>query len=119
MSKIIEPKRWENFLEEFSERNRDRRARFQVFTHGEANEEEQEAHLENILLDKKGNETKVAVTRIDKSDEEDKRMTDTINNVHGISVQYETDRSENLLEFTDDRGNLTILRFESKLDGAS
>jgi hypothetical protein len=117
--KIIIPDEWENFLQEFSERNRARRARFQIFVNGEMNEEEQEAHLENITLEKRNGENQVNVVRIDKADEKNEKMTDTIKNVHGIVVQYETDGSENVLELRDDRGKLTSLRFESELDGAS
>ncbi|MBA3633652.1 MAG: hypothetical protein H0W58_12735 [Acidobacteria bacterium] len=117
--KIIIPDEWENFLQEFSERNRARRARFQIFVNGEMNEEEQEAHLENITLEKRNGENQVNVVRIDKADEKNEKMTDTIKNVHGIVVQYETDGSENVLELGDDKGKLTSLRFESELDGAS
>lgn len=117
--KIIIPDKWENFLKEFSKRNRERRARFQIFTNGEMNEEEQEAHLENVSLEKRNGENQIDVVRIDKADEKNEKMTDTIKNVHGIVVQYETDGSENVLELRDDRGKLTSLRFESKLDGVS
>ncbi|MBA2495140.1 MAG: hypothetical protein H0V31_10660 [Acidobacteria bacterium] len=117
--KIIIPDEWENFLKEFSKRNRERRARFQIFTNGEMNEEEQEAHLENVSLEKRNGENQIDVVRIDKADEKNEKMTDTIKNVHGIVVQYETDGSENVLELRDDRGKLTSLRFESKLDGVS
>ncbi|CAN5472480.1 hypothetical protein BH18ACI1_BH18ACI1_06540 [soil metagenome] len=117
--KIIIPDKWENFLKEFSERNRERRARFQIFINGEMNEEEQEAHLENVSLEKRNGENQIDVVRIDKADEKNEKMTDTIKNVHGIVVQYETDGSENVLELRDDRGKLTSLRFESKLDGVS
>ncbi len=117
--KIIIPDKWGNFLKEFSKRNRERRARFQIFINGEMNEEEQEAHLENVSLEKRNGENQIDVVRIDKADEKNEKMTDTIKNVHGIVVQYETDGSENVLELRDDRGKLTSLRFESKLDGVS
>ncbi len=117
--KIIIPDKWGNFLKEFSKRNRERRARFQIFINGEMNEEEQEAHLENVSLEKRNGENQIDVVRIDKADEKNEKMTDTIKNVHGIVVQYETDGSENVLELRDDRGKLTSLRFESELDGVS
>ena len=118
--KMIEPNNWENFLAEFTKRNRDRRARFNLFyTTGETREEAEEAHLESVSLNKDGGQTQVVVTRIDRSEEEEKTMTDTLENVRGIAVQYETDGSENFLEITDTKNTLISLRFESKLDGAS
>jgi len=118
--KMIEPNNWENFLAEFTKRNRDRRARFNLFyTTGETQEEAEEAHLESVSLNKDGGQTQVVVTRIDRSEEEEKTMTDTLENVRGIAVQYETDGSENFLEITDTKNTLISLRFESKLDGAS
>lgn len=119
MSKIIEPNDWQKFTEEFSARNKNRRARFQIFTNGEANEEEQEARLEKISLKKQKDETQIVVTRIDRSEGKDEKMVDALEDVHGLAVQYETDGSENILEIMNKRGDLTLLRFESKLDGAS
>ncbi|MBA2606735.1 MAG: hypothetical protein M3521_04395 [Acidobacteriota bacterium] len=120
MSKAIEPKNWAEFLKEFSLRNKDRRARFNVFYRsGETVEEAEEGHLEDVSLNKNGNETQVIVKRVDRSDENGETMTDTIGNVRGIAVQYETDGSENILEITDGKNTLLSLRFESKLDGAS
>lgn len=118
--KIISPNEWEKFLAEFSQRNRERRARFNVFfSSGETVEEAEEGHLENVSLDKSGNRTRVTITRADRSEEAEKPMTDTIENVRGVGVQYEVDGSENILEITDDKNTLLSLRFESKLDGDS
>jgi hypothetical protein len=120
MSKAIEPGNWEEFLKEFSRRNQDRRARFNVFFRsGETVEEAEEGHLKNVLLNRNGNETQVVVERVDRSNQDEESMTDTIDNVRGIAVQYEEDNSENILELTDDKNTLISLRFESKLDGAS
>ncbi|MGI8789084.1 MAG: hypothetical protein ACR2HG_15190 [Pyrinomonadaceae bacterium] len=119
MSKIIEPNNWQNFLKEFSGRNKNRRARFQIFTNGEANEEEQEARLQKVSLKKLKDGTQVVVTRVDKSEDKNERMVDTLADVHGLAVQYEKDGSENILEITNKRGDLTLLRFESMLDGVS
>ncbi len=119
MSKAIKPNNWENFLKEFSARNHNRRARFELFNIGERSEETQESHLENISLKKTGNQAQLIVTRIDKSGKENQTMTDTFDNVHGLAVQLESDGSENVLEVSDNKGNLAMLRFESKIDGAS
>lgn len=117
---MIEPKNWAKFLEEFSARNKDRRARFNIFySSGETVEEAVEGHLEDISLNKDGNETQVIVKRIDQSVENGETMIDTIENVRGVAVQYETDGSENILEITDGKNTLLSLRFESQLDGAS
>jgi len=119
MSKAIKPINWENFLKEFSARNHNRRARFELFNIGERSEETQESHLENISLRKFGNQTQLIVTRIDKSGKEEAKIVDTLENVHGLGVQLESDGSENVLEVADNKGNLAMLRFESKIDGAS
>jgi hypothetical protein len=120
MSKLIEPKNWEKFLEEFSARNKNRRARFNIFfSSGETVEEAEEGHLEKISLSKNGDKTQVIISRADRTKEEEETMTDTIENVRGVAVQYETDGSENILEITDEKNTLLSLRFESKLDGAS
>jgi len=118
--KIIEPGNWKKFVDEFSTRNRERRARFNIFfSSGETVEEAEEGHLESISLNKNGDKTQVVVKRSDRSREDEEPMIDTIENVRGIAVQYETDGSENFLEITDEKNTLLSLRFESKLDGAS
>ncbi len=120
MSKLIEPKNWEKFLEEFSARNKNRRARFNIFfSSGETVEEAEEGHLEKISLSKNGDKTQVVISRADRTKEEEETMTDTIENVRGVAVQYETDGSENILEITDEKNTLLSLRLESKLDGNS
>lgn len=120
MSKIIEPDNWEDFLREFSERNHQRRARFNVFfSSGETVEEAEEGHLKNVSISKNEDKTKVVVSRLDRTGEDEETMTDTIENVRGIAVQYETDGSENVLEITDEKNTLLSLRLESKLDGNS
>lgn len=117
---MIEPNNWEDFLKEFVERNQNRRARFNVFFRsGETVEEAEEGHLKSILLNKDGDNTQIIIERIDRSNAEDQPMTDTIDNVRGVAVQYEKDNSENILELTDDKNTLISLRFESKLDGVS
>ena|SRR5690606_32285761 len=114
--KMIEPANWSRYLDEFSARNRGRRARFELFRRdGEIAEEEQEGSFDSISLDG----TAVVVVRIDKSKREDAEMKDRIPNVHGISVQLDSDGSDNTVEFTNERGDLTILHFESEVDGDS
>ncbi|MGI8495124.1 MAG: hypothetical protein ACR2L1_07405 [Pyrinomonadaceae bacterium] len=120
MSKMIEPNNWEEFLKEFVGRNQNRRARFNVFFRsGETVEEAEEGHLKEITLNKNGNQTQIVIGRIDRSNAEEQIMTDTIDNVRGIAVQYESDNSENILELTDDKNTLISLRFESRIDGVS
>lgn len=119
MSKAIESQNWEKFLEEFSERNRDRRARFHIFRNGEMNEEEQEGHFQTAAVETHGDGANVVVTRAYEDGGEQKTMTDTIENVRGIAVQYENDESENILELTNEKNQLFSLRFESKVDGVS
>ena len=120
MSKFIEPDNWEEFLNEFSARNKKRRARFNVFfSSGETVEEVEEGHLEKVSLAKSDGKKSVVVSRADRSGETEETMTDTIENVRGVAVQYETDGSENVLEITDEKNTLFSLRLESKLDGNS
>ncbi len=118
--KAIAPDKWKDFLKEFSERNRNRRARFDVFfASGETAEEGEEGHLESVSLNKNGNNTQVIVKRADQTEGKNETMTDAIDNVRGVVVQYETDGSENALEITDAKNTLMSLRLESKLDGNS
>ena len=114
--KQIEPNDWKTFLEEFSERNNNRRARFDVYRRdGNAEEERAESHFEDASL--KGNE--VVIVRIDRSKSDTEKTHETITNVIGIAVQYDTDGSEDALQITDKENELISLRFESKVDGAS
>jgi hypothetical protein len=116
MSKSIEPGSWKSFLQEFSERNRDRRARFELFHHaGDVKEEEQEAHFESASIEG----DVVIVKRVDRSGRGARDLVIHLPNIHGVSVQYDTDGSEDTLEFTNQNGDMTVLHFESKVDGDS
>ncbi|MEO6655979.1 MAG: hypothetical protein ABIO36_07825 [Pyrinomonadaceae bacterium] len=116
MIKMIEPQEWETFLYSFSNRNRGRRARFEVFgPNGGFKEEVQEGSFTSISLD---NGT-VTVKRTYQKQDEEASMTDELKNIVGVSVQYDTDNSEDMLEFTDDKGGMTTLHFESRVDGDS
>ena len=118
--KQIEPNHWKTFLEEFSTRNDNRRARFYVYRRdGNAEEERAEAHFETASLKENGRENDVVIVRIDRSNANAEKTHDTITNVIGIAVQYDTDGSEDALQITDRENELISLRFESKVDGAS
>ena len=117
--KQIEPQDWKEFLEEFSSRNNNRLARFQVFKGRESEEESQESHLEEVTIKSEGNSQTIVVTRIDRTKANAEKVHDTITNVRGIAVQYDTDGSEDVLEISDTENELISLRFESKVDGAS
>ncbi len=118
--KTIAPDEWESFLERFAMRNNNRRARFDVFRSGGAIEEEAiEAHLEDVKLITDGNQKNVVIVRINRSNADAEKSHDTITNVRGIAVQYDTDGSEDALEITDDQNTLISLRLESKVDGNS
>ncbi len=121
MSKIelIEPLNWESFLEEVSTRNNNRRARFEVFRGGGEEEEAKEAYFEDIRLEDDGPQRSIVVARVDRSDQAARKISDTITHVRGIAVQYDTDGSEAALEVTDTENEMVVLRFESKVDGAS
>lgn len=115
----IEPDNWEEFLREFSSRNNNRRARFEVFRRGQVEEEGREARLEDIRLKREGQRAHIEVIRIDRGDQTADKLRDTITNIRGISVQFDTDGSEDALEITDDENSLISLRFESRVDGVS
>ncbi|MBA3692194.1 MAG: hypothetical protein H0W77_01965 [Acidobacteria bacterium] len=107
-------------MQEFSARNTNRRARFNIFfSSGKTVEEAEEGHFKSVALDKNGNKTQVIVKRTDQTSENEETMTDTIENVRGITAQIDTDGSEDILEITDEKNTLFSLRFESKVDGAS
>ena len=116
MIKMVEPQEWQTFLGSFSNRNRGRRARFEVFgPNGGFKEEEREGSFQSVSMD---GDT-VTVTRSYQKQSQESTMTDELKNILGISVQYDTDNSEDMLQFTDDRGGMTTLHFESKVDGDS
>lgn len=118
--KMIAPDDWAKFLEEFATRNNDRRARFDVFrADGATEEEEAEAHLEDVKLIADGNAKNVEIIRIERGESTAEKKRDTITNVRGIAVQYDTDGSEDALEITDNQNTLVSLRMESKVDGNS
>lgn len=116
MSKQIDPQNWTSFLEDFSARNKGRRARFELFHHaGGVKEEEQEAHFESASVDGRV----VTVKRTDTSGKEPVGISIDLHDTHGIAVQFDTDGSEDTLEFTNHKGDMTVLHFESKVDGDS
>lgn len=116
--KLIAPDEWESFLEDFAKRNKDRRARFDVFRKdGTVEEENQEAHIEEINFTK--NDKTVEVVRIDRTENKNEEVKNQITNVKSIFVQYDTDDSEDAIEFLDNQDSLISLRMESKVDGVS
>lgn len=116
MIKAVDPAGWQDFLNDFSERNRGRRARFELFGRsGISREEDQEGHLEKISIDG----PIVTVTRSYEKHGQTETMKDDIADVRGITVQLDVDKSEDVLEFSDTEGNLTALHFESLVDGDS
>ena len=116
MIKMVEPQEWQTFLNSFSTRNRGRRARFEIFgPNGGFKEEEQEGAFAAISIDS----GTVTVTRHYQKQGQEASMTDDLKNIVGVSVQYDTDNSEDMLQFTDHRGGMTTLHFESKVDGDS
>lgn len=115
-TKVIEPEQWAKVLSEFSERNNGRRARFELFRRdGAVAEEEREGYFESV---NEHNGT-VTIVRTDRSGKKERSVEDKIPNIRGISVQFDTDGSDNTIEFTNDRGDMTVLHFESNIDGDS
>src|SRR5262245_54011699 len=114
MSNYHDSNQWAEYLAEFSGRNRTRRARFERFDWRGVEEEDQEAHLENISVEFDGDDApRVTVTRIDTSTAEPRTVVTTIPNVKRISPQFDVDNSEDGLEILGEQGALIILRMES------
>lgn len=113
--KIIAPDEWDQFLEEFSSRNKGRRARFEAFSRGEVAEEDEEAVFEKVSIS--GNTARIE--RINRTDDQERPISDELTDVHGIAVQLDWDKSDNTIEFMDTNGDLTVLHFESMVDGES
>ena len=118
--KLIKPENWEEFLQEFSGRNKNRRARLDVFrSSGKTEEEAQELRLEEVVLRRSGEREDVEIVRVDRTEGDAEKSKETVTNVRGVAVQYDVDGSEDALEITDDQNTLVMLRMESKFDGAS
>lgn len=116
MIAAVEPNEWATFLSDFTHKNRGRRARFEVFgPNGGFKEEQQEGNFESISI--AGNT--VTVVRNYEKHGSMETMSDELQKVRGISAQYDTDKSIDMLQFADDQGGMTTLHFESKVDGDS
>lgn len=116
MIKMIEPSEWDKFLEGFTTRNCGRRSRFEVFSRaGDVVEEDEEAIFEKVSRDGQT----VTIQRSHDKHGKPATLTDELKKIRGISVQYDTDNSEDMLEFTTDKNELTTLHFESRVDGDS
>ena len=113
--KIIAPDEWNEYLADFSTRNHGRRARFEAFSRGSVREEDEEAVFQTVSI----SGDKVTVDRVVKSANGDSPISDEITGIHGIAVQLDSDRSDNTMEFMDTNGDLTVLHFESMVDGES
>lgn len=110
--KIIAPDQWNEYLADFSTRNQGRRARFEAFSRGSVVEEDEEAVFQTVSI----SGDKVTVGRAVTGGS---TITDEVTGVHGIAVQLDSDGSDNTMEFMDLGGDLTVLHFESMVDGES
>lgn len=116
MINAIEPSEWSTFLSAFTGRNRGRRARFEIFgPKGAIKEEQQEGRFESISI----SGGTVTVVRSYFENGGKATMTDDLKYIRGIAAQYDTDKSVDMLEFSDANGGLTALHFESHVDGDS
>ena len=113
--KIIAPDEWNEYLADFSTRNSGRRARFEAFSRGGVVEEDEEAVFQTVAI----SGDKVTVGRLVRSASDTSPIADEITGVHGIAVQLDSDGSDNTMEFMDTNGDLTVLHFESMVDGES
>lgn len=113
--KVIAPDQWNEYLADFSTRNEGRRARFEAFTRDGVAEEDEEAVFDSVSIE---GDT-VHVKRTVRADDANAPIADEITGVHGIAVQLDSDGSDNTMEFMDTNGDLTVLHFESMVDGES
>lgn len=113
--KIIAPDEWNEYLADFSTRNRGRRARFEAFSRDGVREEDEEAVFDRVSV---SNGMATVTRNVIKADGETP-IIDEVPDVHGISIQYDSDNSENTMEFMDTNGDMTVLHFESLVDGDS
>ena len=111
--KIIAPDEWNEYLTDFSSRNQGRRARFEAFSRGRVAEEDEEAVFDSVSI--AGNVA--TVKRTVRADDVNAPISDDIPGVHGISVQLDSDGSDNTMEFMDTNGDMIVLHFESMVDG--
>ena len=110
--KVIPPDEWADFLEEFSKRNRGRRARFEAFAAGIVSEEDEEAVFEGVSMEK----NIARVRRVNRTHDDDP-ITDELTDIRGVTVQLDSDGSDNTIEFLDSNGDMAVLHFESMVDG--
>lgn len=110
--KTIEAADWNSFLAAFSDRNAGRRARFEAFTADGVAEEDEEASFQSVSVEN-------GLVTVDRVTSRGEAIADRIENVRGIAVQLDSDDSENTMEFMDSAGDLTVLHFESMVDGES
>ena len=113
--KIIAPDEWNESLADFSTRNQGRRARFEAFSRSGVSEEDEEAVFESISI----SGDVATVNRMIRADNKNAPISDEITGVHGVAVQLDSDGSDNTMEFMDTNGDLTVLHFESMVDGES
>jgi hypothetical protein len=110
--KTIGPSEWDDFLAGFSDRNEGRRARFEAFVGDGVAEEDEEGAFESVTI-----EGDVVIVR--RRTAKGREISSRLENVHGIAVQLDSDESENTMEFMDMNGDMTVLHFESRVDGDS
>ena len=110
--KLIPPDEWAEYLEEFSSRNRGRRARFETFAAGIVTEEDEEAVFDGVSMEK----NIAKVRRLNRTHNDDP-ITDELTDIRGLTVQLDSDGSDNTIEFLDSNGDVTVLHFESMVDG--
>lgn len=111
--KTIAPDEWVTYLEEFSTRNRGRRARFEAFAAGgTVTEEDEEAVFDSVRAEG----DRFTVRRLNRTNG-DRPIEAELTGIRGLAVQHDSDGSDNTIEFADDRGDLAILHFESTVDG--
>lgn len=110
--KVITPGEWAEYLEGFSSRNRGRRARFEAFAEGRVTEEDEEAVFDGVSMEK----NTARVRRLNRTHNDDP-LIDELTDIRGLTVQLDSDGSDNTIEFLDSNGDVTILHFESMVDG--
>lgn len=110
--RMIDPAKWDEFQQQFSERNFGRRVRVERFGRRGVSEEDMEGAFVSLAVAN-------GVAEIKRKSPAGREVDYRVEDVRGISTQLDSDGSENTLEFMDTNGDMTVLHFESRVDGDS
>jgi hypothetical protein len=113
MSEEVKREAWADFCKVFSQRNRARLTRLEVFGEMGAQEEERNLPLNGITLAEDGNKLEILLGG--ESATELRHLSHSIRNTTNIYAKKGADGQDEALEIVDIEGTKTLLRFEPKV----